>query len=166
MHYQILDALNIIHGTLELRKHLEGSPLGAMQQLVQLALPILHSPSQRIVIVYDGGSELPTPQTLSKDPQLTLIYSMKDQPADLVIKTIVHNLQQQKRNAVHSITVVSDDFGLRTIIEGMGAQGMSVRTWNEHRKQSQQQQHEHLRRLQKNSDHSWNSSLGSRLNWK
>lgn len=132
-----------------------------MERLTYEVSPFLSRPTYQVILVFDGGSESNRPQVFQPNRQLMIINSLKNQPADLLIEVLVKRLLRQSRG-MSTISVVTDDHSLRSMVQTFGGQYLSVRQFNGELRRLQSIQSEQQMLRQRNG--AWNPTLGDLFN--
>lgn len=100
-----------------------------MERLVHEVSPFLWRPNYNLILVFDGGSELNRPQIFPAHGRLLIVNSLKKQPADLLIEGLVKKIGHRFGNAC-TISVVTDDHSLRSMVQALGGGYLSVRQFD------------------------------------
>ena len=121
-----VDAYSVIYARPTLMQSHRRSPQRARDELVNWLIPLADSAHGSVTIVFDGGKRAKPSPDRPQVHNIEIVYSEPGQTADSVI---------ERRVAAHErregVLVVTNDRVEQSIVEGFGAETMSVAAFAE-----------------------------------
>jgi predicted RNA-binding protein with PIN domain len=121
--FLLVDAHNVIFAHPELSALHRRNPTAAREELVRLLERHQDAAGVRVVVVFDGGSQVKTSTDLSGPAGVQVFYPRSGQTADAIIERLV-----LKYAATHRLTVATNDNLIRTAAVAAGASTTGAET--------------------------------------
>lgn len=120
--YLVVDGYNVINSWPDLSALKEENLEHARDKLIQIMQNYAVYKGVKIIIVFDGQYSHNKSQSVYSVDNIEVIYSRKNETADMVIEKLIDSLPQDSRKVV-----ATSDWVEQRIIMGKGALRMSVR---------------------------------------